>query len=48
MNGVWNEDFYTRNVASFPYGNSKLDLVFYKNEVKAGLIGQIPRSLRGC
>ena len=26
----------------------KLNLVFYKNEVKTGLIGKIPRSLRGC
>jgi len=28
--------------------NSKLALVFDKNEVKAGLVGQIPRSLRRC
>jgi len=40
-------DFCTRNEASLHRESQNFDLVLYKNEVKLGLVGQIPRSFRG-
>ena len=46
MHGKWKMIFAQEMWLLF-IEKSKLDSVLYKNEVKLGLVGQIPRSFRG-
>ena len=40
MKGVWNDDFYTRNVVSFHYVNSEFNLAFLLEWSETGLLGR--------